>query len=60
MEKLIRFFKDEEGVTAIEYGLIAAFIAIAIIVFLPGIRTALSTIFEKIESALKNGAGIAA
>ena len=56
MEKLIRFFKDEEGVTAIEYGLIAAFIAIAIIVFLPSIRTALSTIFSEIESALTEGA----
>ena len=56
MEKLIRFFKDEEGVTAIEYGLIAAFIAIAIIVFLPGIRDALKTVFSKIESALSEAA----
>jgi len=31
MEKLIRFLKDEEGVTAIEYGLIAALIAVFII-----------------------------
>ena len=30
MEKLIRFFKDEDGVTAIEYGLIAALIAVPI------------------------------
>jgi len=56
MEKLIRFFKDEEGVTAIEYGLIAAFIAIAIIVFLPGIRDALKTVFSKIESSLSEAA----
>ena len=56
MEKLIRFFKDEEGVTAIEYGLIAAFIAIAIILFLPGIRDALKTVFSKISSALTAGA----
>jgi len=55
MEKLIRFFKDEEGVTAIEYGLIAAFIAIAIIVFLPGISDALKSVFSKIESALEEG-----
>ncbi|PJC74213.1 MAG: Flp family type IVb pilin [Syntrophobacterales bacterium CG_4_8_14_3_um_filter_49_14] len=53
MEKLIRFFKDEEGVTAIEYGLIAAFIAIAIIVFLPGISDALKSVFSKIQSALE-------
>jgi pilus assembly protein Flp/PilA len=31
MEKIKRFFRDEEGVTAIEYGLIAALIAVAII-----------------------------
>jgi pilus assembly protein Flp/PilA len=31
MEKIIRFFKDEEGATAIEYGLIAALIAVIII-----------------------------
>ena len=28
MEKLMRFLKDEDGVTAIEYGLIAALIAV--------------------------------
>ena len=32
MKKLIRFLKDEEGVTAIEYGLIAVLIALSIIV----------------------------
>ena len=31
MKKLMRFLKDEEGVTAIEYGLIAALIAVVII-----------------------------
>ncbi len=31
MQKLARFFKDESGATAIEYGLIAALIAVAII-----------------------------
>jgi len=32
MKKLLRFIKDEEGVTSIEYGLIAALIAIVIVV----------------------------
>ena len=32
LKKLMRFLKDEEGVTAIEYGLIAALIAVVIIV----------------------------
>jgi pilus assembly protein Flp/PilA len=36
MEKIKRFFKEEEGVTAIEYGLIASLIAVAIIVALGG------------------------
>lgn len=31
MKKLIHFLKDEEGVTAIEYGLIAALVAVALI-----------------------------
>jgi pilus assembly protein Flp/PilA len=31
MKKLIRFLKDEDGVTAIEYGLIAAIIAVGLI-----------------------------
>ena len=31
MEKLIRFFKDEEGATAVEYGLIVAAIAAIIV-----------------------------
>ena len=31
MGKLLRFFKEEDGVTAIEYGLIAALIAVVII-----------------------------
>ena len=32
MKKIKKFLKEEEGVTAIEYGLIAALIAVAIIV----------------------------
>ena len=32
MEKMIRFFKDEEGATAAEYALIVSLIAVAIIV----------------------------
>ena len=32
MEKLIRFFKDEEGATAVEYGIMVALIAVVIIV----------------------------
>jgi len=34
MEKLIKFLKEEDGVTAIEYGLIAALISVAILAIL--------------------------
>jgi len=44
MKSLIsKFFKDESGATAIEYGLIAAGIAIAIITAVQGVGTQLST-----------------
>ena len=44
--KLINFFKDEEGVTAIEYGLIAALIAVVIIVAVTFVGTSLSNTFS--------------
>ena len=50
MEKLRRFFKDEEGVTAIEYGLIAALIAVVIIGAVTAVGTALSGKFTTIST----------
>jgi pilus assembly protein Flp/PilA len=47
------FFKDESGATAIEYGLIAAGIAIAIIAAVQGLGTQLSTNFNTISNSLK-------
>ena len=47
------FFKDESGATAIEYGLIAAGIAIAIIAAVNGLGTKLSENFNTISSSLK-------
>ncbi len=38
MKKLLRFLKDEDGVTAIEYGLIAALIAVGIIAAVTAVR----------------------
>ena len=53
MFKLIRrFFCDETGATAIEYGLIAALIAVVIITALSTIGTRLSTKFTAIATAL--------
>ena len=42
MEKMIRFFKDEEGATAVEYGLIVALIAAVIVVTVVNARHARS------------------
>lgn len=45
-----RFLKDESGATAIEYGLIAALIAVVCITALTGIGDNLKKTFETIES----------
>ncbi len=47
-----KFLKDEEGVTAIEYGLIAALIALAIIVAVGLIGTNLNTAFNNVATHL--------
>jgi pilus assembly protein Flp/PilA len=52
MSKLRAFLKDESGATAIEYGLIAAGIAVAIIAVVNGVGTQLNTTFGKVKSAL--------
>ena len=50
---LKNFLADERGATAIEYGLIAAGIAIAIISAVKGVGTQLSTNFATISTSLK-------
>ena len=50
---LARFVKDESGATAIEYGLIAAGISLAIIAVVNGLGTNLNTKFTDINSSLK-------
>lgn len=49
---ILRFVKDEEGATAIEYGLIAGLIAVAIIVAVTAIGTDLQGIFQYIADQL--------
>ena len=51
-----RFVKDESGATAIEYGLIAALIAVGIIAASTTLGTQLSSMFERIASKLQNTA----
>jgi pilus assembly protein Flp/PilA len=53
MTCLLRFLKDEAGVTAIEYGLIAAGIAVAIIATVQALGSNLNTTFTSVSTALK-------
>jgi len=54
MKNLIaRFVKDQSGATAIEYGLIAAGISLAIISVVNGLGSNLNTKFTSINSSLK-------
>jgi pilus assembly protein Flp/PilA len=54
MRKLVRLFlNDERGATAIEYGLIAAGISVAIIAVVNGLGTKLNTTFTSVSSQLK-------
>lgn len=50
---LAKFFADENGATAIEYGLIAAGIALAIIAVVNGLGANLNTVFSTVNTSLK-------
>jgi len=50
---LLKFWADQSGATAIEYGLIAAGIALAIIAAVNGLGSTLNTTFTTINSSLK-------
>jgi pilus assembly protein Flp/PilA len=52
MEKIIRFFKDEEGATAIEYGLIASLISVVIIAAITLVGGGLDATFNTVAAAL--------
>jgi pilus assembly protein Flp/PilA len=51
--KLVLFLSDESGATAIEYGVIAAGIALAILPVIKGVGTPLKVTFQTISTALK-------
>ena len=50
---VLRFWRDETGATAIEYGLIAAGISIAVIAAVNGLGTNLNGLFTSINNARK-------
>ena len=49
---IAKFLKDESGATAIEYGLIAAGISVAIIATVQGLGTKLNATFASVNNAL--------
>lgn len=57
MSKFVsRFMKDESGATAIEYGLIAALIAVVLVAVMGTLGTGLKAAFGKIEGELSGTA----
>ncbi len=52
ISRLRKLAKNEDGVTAMEYGLIAAATVVAISAFMPGITVRLSGIFSNVSTAL--------
>ena len=52
MALLARFLRDDAGATAIEYGLIAAGISVAIIATVTGLGTKLNSTFTSVKDAL--------
>ncbi len=55
MTKFTRFLKDESGATAIEYGLIASLIALAIITGAKSLGSTLSATFTYVASQMTTG-----
>jgi pilus assembly protein Flp/PilA len=51
--RVVAFLRDESGATAIEYGLIASGIALALIAILKGVGTNLKTTFGSVSTAVK-------
>lgn len=54
MKNIIRFLRDDSGATAIEYGLLAALIAVAIIATVRTLGDNLVATFEDVSSGLTN------
>ncbi len=53
MQKIRKFIRDSKGATAIEYGLIAALIAVAAIAAMQGLGNQLTTTFNNVKNNMK-------
>ena len=56
VKHIVRFMKEEDGATAVEYGLMVALIAVAIVGTVGLIGGQLNTVFLKVNSALTTAA----
>ena len=54
MTRFRQLIRDEKGATAIEYGLIAALIAVAAITAMQGLGTSLNSTFTNVSTAMTN------
>ena len=55
MQFIRKIFSDKKGATAIEYGLIAALIAVAAITAMQGLGSSLNSTFTNVSNAMKGG-----
>jgi pilus assembly protein Flp/PilA len=55
MNKFLRFVKDESGATAIEYGLIAAAMGLALVTAMPILASAVTTKFSSLATHISTG-----
>ena len=51
---VMTFLRDEEGASGIEYALVAAMVAVALVLFVEPVRTAISTVFTDIQETLES------
>ena len=57
MYKIINFFKNESGATAIEYGLLAALVSVAAIIAMTALGDSLDTLFSSVADSLCTAGG---
>ena len=57
MKNIVRFLKNKSGATAIEYGLIAALIAVAVISGVTALGSNANTTFTNVSDEIAKGAG---
>lgn len=57
LQNIKQFMRDEEGATAVEYGLIIGLIAVALVIVLTALGTGLSDLFDKVSTKITAAGG---